>query len=101
MAQGFGESIPTVLREAMACAKPVIATAHVGIPELVTDYRSGLLVPECNAQALADRIEWLIKSPHTWDGMGRAARTAVEEKHSLQHEIATLNGMLCGLAENP
>ncbi len=98
MAHGYGEGIPTVLKEAMACGMPVIATAHVGIPELVCDGKSGFLVPERNVHALVERLELLINSPHRWTPLGLAARAAVEQKHVLREEIENLNNVLCALA---
>jgi colanic acid/amylovoran biosynthesis glycosyltransferase len=52
-----------VLKEAMAIGLPVIATAHGGIPELVQDGVTGLLVPEGDAKALSDGVEKLIRDP--------------------------------------
>lgn len=52
---GEMEGIPVVVMEAMALGTPVIASAHSGIPEVVTG-KTGTLVPEGDAQALADAI---------------------------------------------
>nr|WP_318381074.1 colanic acid biosynthesis glycosyltransferase WcaL [uncultured Enterobacter sp.] len=55
-ADGDMEGIPVALMEAMAVGIPVVSTVHSGIPELIDADRSGWLVPENDAQALADRL---------------------------------------------
>lgn len=53
---GDMEGIPVALMEAMAVGLPVVSTVHSGIPELVESGKSGWLVPENDAQALAQRL---------------------------------------------
>ncbi|ALL94201.1 colanic acid biosynthesis glycosyltransferase WcaL [Escherichia coli] len=55
-ADGDMEGIPVALMEAMAVGIPVVSTLHSGIPELVEADKSGWLVPENNARALAQRL---------------------------------------------
>ena len=50
------EGIPVALMEAMAVGIPVVSTLHSGIPELVEADKSGWLVAENDAQALADQL---------------------------------------------
>lgn len=77
-AGGDQEGIPNVVKEAMATGMPVIATYHSGIPELVEDGVSGLLVPERDTAALAERLAFLLDHPERWPQFSRAARAAVE-----------------------
>ncbi|KKD36536.1 glycosyltransferase [Limnoraphis robusta] len=72
-----------VLKEAMAMGLPVISTYHGGIPELVEDGVSGFLVPERDAETLAEKLGILIKNPQLWLEMGKAGRTYVEEHYDL------------------
>lgn len=51
----YSEGHPNVLVEALACGRPVVASAVGGVPEIV-DRRSGLLVPPTDAHALADAL---------------------------------------------
>ncbi len=55
-ADGDMEGIPVALMEAMAVGIPVVSTLHSGIPELVEADKSGWLVPENDAHALAQRL---------------------------------------------
>ncbi len=56
---GHHDGIPVALMEAMACGVPVISTRLSGIPELVEDGKSGILVPEKDARGLSGAIERL------------------------------------------
>ncbi len=90
---GDQEGIPNAIKEAMASGLPVISTFHSGIPELVTDGVSGLLVPERDAASLADALAYLINHPEICKEMGQAGRRQVEQKfdtHSLNKELEEL-----------
>lgn len=92
---GDEEGIPNALKEAMAMGLPVIATRHGGIPELVEDGISGLLVPERSPKLLADRLRYLIDHPQTWTNFGRAGRQRVEAEYDidrLNDELVVLYG---------
>jgi len=81
---GDQEGIPNVVKEAMATGLPVVSTLHSGIPELVDDGASGFLVPERDAQALADRLTFLADHPEVWPEMGRAGRRKVETEFDME-----------------
>lgn len=53
------DGLPQMLMEAMACGLPAISTELVGIPDLVIDNETGLLVPPEDAQALAEALQKL------------------------------------------
>lgn len=76
----FSESLPVVLMEAMATALPVVATAIAGIPELVEQERSGILVPAGRPDSLADALARLIEDPSLRHDLGRAGRATVIER---------------------
>ncbi len=63
---GDQEGIPNAIKEAMALGLPVIGTQHSGIPEIVEDGVSGFLVEERDADALADRLSYLIDHSEQW-----------------------------------
>ncbi|MFE1744020.1 glycosyltransferase [Coleofasciculus sp. H7-2] len=71
------------LKEAMAMGLPVVSTQHGGIPELVEDGISGFLVPERDADALAEKLGYLIAHSEVWPEMGQAGRAYVEQHYNL------------------
>lgn len=96
---GDQEGIPNVLKEAMASGLPVISTFHSGIPELVTDGVSGLLVPERDADALADALAYLIRHPERCREMGQAGRKEVEQKFDTKSLSKKLEGLYLELMQ--
>jgi colanic acid/amylovoran biosynthesis glycosyltransferase len=81
---GAEEGLPNSLKEAMAIGIPVIATATGGIPELVENGVSGLLVPERDPAALANAVMRLINHPEQIGPMVRAAREKVEREFDIE-----------------
>jgi glycosyltransferase involved in cell wall biosynthesis len=59
----YSEGLPNSLLEAMAYAKPIIATNVGGIPELITHQVNGLLIPSKDAAALDQAITFLLDHP--------------------------------------
>ncbi|WP_082944243.1 glycosyltransferase [Mycolicibacterium elephantis] len=78
------EGIPVALMEAMATGLPVIASKISGIPELVEDGVSGILVPEKDPRALARAICAYRNDFDLCVRLGMAARSAVVERYDLQ-----------------
>jgi glycosyltransferase involved in cell wall biosynthesis len=78
------EGLPVVLPEAMARARPVVATPVGGTAELVTDGETGLLVPPGDPDALADAIRGLLADPELRRRMGEAGRRRVAERFSAE-----------------
>ena len=68
------EACGRVLLEAMAMAKPVVATASGGTPEIVQDGVTGILVPPGDAGAVAAAVEILLRDPERAGSMGAAGR---------------------------
>jgi glycosyltransferase involved in cell wall biosynthesis len=70
----LSEASSNVVLEAMATGLPVVGTRVGGIPGLVDDHRTGLLVPPDNAPALAEAILRLIEAPAMASEMGAQGR---------------------------
>ena len=71
------EGLPLSLVLAMGAGLPVVATAVAGIPEVVADGRTGLLVPPGDRTALAAALETLVTDAAMRVRLGRDARTSV------------------------
>ncbi len=84
---GDRDGIPVALMEAMASGVPVISTAISGIPELVQDGVTGLLVPDSDARALAGAIERLLDDPELGLALSRNARRRVLEEYDIERNI--------------
>lgn len=78
----FGEGFGMVALEAMERGRPVIASAVGGLPEIVEDGRTGLLVPAGDAEALARAILELAGDPGRAAAMGAAGRARALETFS-------------------
>ncbi len=57
------ESLPTIVKEAFYLNVPVVATNVGGIPELISDNDTGLLVPPENPEKIADAVNDLLSNP--------------------------------------
>ena len=74
----LSEGMPNVALEAMMFAKPVVAFSVGGIPEVVQDWRTGILVEPQNPAALAVAINDMIGGRYNLKEMGAAGRKRVE-----------------------
>jgi glycosyltransferase involved in cell wall biosynthesis len=92
----FAEGVPVVLMEAMASRTAVVATRVAGVPELVEDGVSGLLVSPGDASALAEALAALIADPARRRRMGEAGRARVEAEHDAGREADWLLSLLRG-----
>ncbi len=91
---GDMEGIPVALMEAMAVGIPVVSTVHSGIPELVEAGKSGWLVPENDAQALAARLAEFSRIDHdTLESVITRAREKVAQdfnQQAINRQLASL-----------
>src|SRR5256886_16539959 len=69
-----------MIAEAMAHAKPVVATRVGGIPELIVDGASGFLVDRGDVKSMSQRVLELLSGSPTRSRMGNAARQTVQAK---------------------
>lgn len=78
------EPFGLVITEAMAAGKPVVATALGGVPEIVIDGQTGVLVKENDPLALASSVIELIRNPEIIERLGQAAQDHVQRFFSLE-----------------
>jgi glycosyltransferase involved in cell wall biosynthesis len=96
----FAEGVPVVLMEAMAMEVPVVATRIAGIPELVTDGQSGLLVAPARADELTDALDRLVEDAQLRARLGRAGREAVVSGYDLSRWTGALGKLLADAARH-
>jgi glycosyltransferase involved in cell wall biosynthesis len=83
LASRFGEGCPNAVLEAMAAGKAVVATRAGGIPEVVRDGETGLLVKPGDVDGLRAALARLAGDPALRRRMGEAGRALVAERHSV------------------
>lgn len=88
------EAFPIVLIEAMQFGLPVVASDWRGIPHLVQEGVTGLLVPPRNALAVADCLEQLAKDPELRAEMGEAGRRSYLERYTVRAYLSAMEEAL-------
>ncbi len=79
-----GEGTPLVLMEALARLTPVVASAVGGVPDIVADGETGLLVPPGDPVALADAIARMAEEPAQARAMAARGRRHVEARYAME-----------------
>jgi colanic acid/amylovoran biosynthesis glycosyltransferase len=92
----FAEGVPGVLMEAMAMELPVVSTRITGVPELIDDGRTGLLVVPGRADQLANALERLLADPALCRKMGSAAKDKVIREFNTESSAEQLNALFAG-----
>jgi glycosyltransferase involved in cell wall biosynthesis len=89
------EWTPLSLMEAMACARPVVASAVGGVAEVVGE--AGLLVPPSDHEALADALDRLARDPELARRLGREGRRRVVDRFTIERSLAEKRRLVDGL----
>jgi len=85
--EGLGRS----LTEALYLAKPTVATSVDGVPELVQNKKTGILVPPANPQALAEGVLYLLNDLDKGKKMAHNAKKLVEENFSADKMVSEID----------
>jgi glycosyltransferase involved in cell wall biosynthesis len=83
----WNEGIPTVALEAMASGKAVVGTRVGGLPEIVSDAETGLLVPPGDPDSLAEAMLVLLRNRHQGKAMGERGRAFVKTHHDFARTV--------------
>lgn len=84
------DGTPRTLLEAMACGAPAVATRIAGIPDMIEDERSGLLVEPNDPFELANTLERLIIDRPLAHRLSLGGRRQIEDKFDIQHCLTPL-----------
>ena len=87
---GDREGIPNSILEAMSYGLPVISTNHSGIPEVISDFKTGVLIENDNYDFLADEVINLSKNNSLYQEISQNSRELVESKFSIKECINSL-----------
>ena len=100
-AEGASDVFPTVIMEAMACARPVVSTKLAGIPESVIDGLTGLLVPSENWEEFADALDKLVRDSGLRQRMGEAGRVRIKNEFSVEKTLEPLHALFAAQISAP
>ena len=94
------EALPTVLMEAMASKKAIVASNVGGIPELVTDGVNGLLIPPANPSELSKTCLHLVQNEALRNKMASAGLSIVKKQFTIQLQVDKLSNLYMELINN-
>jgi glycosyltransferase involved in cell wall biosynthesis len=87
------EGLCTALVDAMAAARPTVATTAGGIPEVVVDGETGFLVPPKDPRGMADRIVALLRDPALRERMGQAGLARARARFTVERMVEETNAV--------
>ena len=91
---GDSEGTPVGIIEAMAAGLPVVSTYHAGIPDVVENRKTGLLVEEGDINAMAQAIIELVSNRDILETYGMMGRIKIEQDYTMEKHIQKLNAIL-------
>jgi glycogen(starch) synthase len=91
------EGLPSVAVEAALMGRPVIGTRVGGIPEIILDGETGLLIPPEQPDSLAQAIQLLLNDPQRAAALGNAARNRAQNIFSFDHYLASYDALYTNL----
>ncbi|MEQ1860353.1 MAG: glycosyltransferase family 4 protein [Chthoniobacteraceae bacterium] len=92
--EGGSDNLPTVIAEAMFAGVPCISTKIAGVPEMIADGRTGVLVPARDAFSLAAAMERLLGDRLLAAKLGANGRDFARERFTIERSVAELRRLL-------
>jgi colanic acid/amylovoran biosynthesis glycosyltransferase len=96
---GDSEGTPVAILEASAAGLPVVSTVHAGIPDVITDGLTGLLVNEHDVDSMAEKIIWLIENPEIAKELGTNGKLNVKQNFSMDKHIGIITKSIKNINE--
>ena len=95
---GNRDGLPTTLLESMALGTPAISTDVTGIPEAIRHGETGIIVPQHNAQKLADALTNLLAEPRKREQLAQNARKLIEAEFDVMKSAARMRTVFSDVA---
>ena len=89
-ADGNVDALPTVLLEGLACGCPCISTKVSGVPEIIENEASGLLVAPADDGALSDALARVLQSPELHRNLAAGGRRRAEQLFDVRQNVARM-----------
>jgi len=96
----LSEGMPNAILEAMAAARPIVATRVGGVPELIEDEESGLLVASDDAHGLAGAVSRLLRDPELAATLGAKAKGRIDAEYGCARAAKRLHELYVGENES-
>jgi len=93
------EGMPQSLLQAMAMERAVVASSVGGVPEVIRNGETGLLVQPRDPAALAHQIAWLLREPDQSKAMGQAGRQVIVRHYSVESMVTKTEALYSSLWE--
>lgn len=91
---GDSEGTPVSILEASAAGLPVLATNHAGIPDIVIEGKTGLLVAEHDVTGMTENMISLLENPQFAKELGENGKEHIKSNYTLSRHIDVLNGLI-------
>lgn len=95
------EGLPLVALQAARMQRPIISSAVDGLPELVVDRESGLVLRDNNELELAEAILFLMQDPQRAIGMGKALARRFEKRFGFEQCVSRYEKLYRQVVEEP
>jgi glycosyltransferase involved in cell wall biosynthesis len=92
------DSLPNAILEGMSLAKPLVASAHAGIPSMVINGRTGIVVAPNNVNELAQGLLRLLENPVLAHDFGQAARLRYQSEYTQERLARRMEAIFTRLA---
>lgn len=91
---GDQEGTPVAVLEASAAGLPVIATIHAGIPDVIIDGETGLLVAEHNVDAMATKMMQLLENKELAKQLGQQGKERVKNNFTMEKHVRVIDELI-------
>ncbi|EKD99752.1 MAG: glycosyltransferase family 4 protein [uncultured bacterium] len=92
--EGDADGVPTAVIEASLASLPIVTTAAGSITDLITDNKTGLIIPQRDAQAIAVAVNKLLADPDLGVTLGKNACETAKEMFNMEENIGQLQRLL-------